>query len=258
MGEYAIRRNSKRLSKGSSPLKRSLKVFSGVFLLIFAGFFLYNFYNFFTSSSYFFVKEVEVVGNNRLAVEDIVKSVGLAKDSNIFSVDISSISNVIRGNPWVKDVSVSRLLPDKLSVKLIERRPVAILSKKGIYLIGDDGTVMEKIEDYSAIPLPLLIGTDAIVKKIGNKLESSSVVTLIEALAFCEESSFITHRGISSIQIMRNDKINLITRQGDISVIIDGLYLSENLKKLDRIEEFIGASFVKKIDLSFKGQAIVI
>lgn len=254
--------NNKRVPRGErrrrSPIRRFMKLFLATSFLILAGLFLHNCYGFFTTSPYFMVKDVEVLGNNRLAAEYIVGRIGLDKNQNIFLADISTISAKVRDNPWIKDVSVSRLLPDKLSVKLVERRPVAIINKGGIYLVGDDGMVMERLEDYSALPLPLLLGTEIAIKRVGDRLESGLAAPLIDVIAVSAESSFITDKGIKSIEMLHNNKINLVTREGNISIIMDRSYLDEDLEKLDRIEGFIGTGFVKKIDLSFKGQAVVI
>lgn len=259
---YMDKYNNKRVPRGErrrrSPIRGFMKLFLATSFLILAGLFLHNCYGFFTTSPYFMVKDIEVIGNNRLAAEYVVGRIGLDKNQNIFLTDISAISAKVRDNPWIKDVSVSRLLPDKLSVKLVERHPVAIINKGGIYLVGDDGMVMERIEDYSGLPLPLLLGTEVAIKRVGDRLKSDLAASLIDIIAVTAESSFVTGKGIKSIEMLHNNKINLVTREGNISIIIDGLYLDEGLEKLDRIEEFIGTSFVKKIDLSFKGQVVVI
>ncbi len=67
--------------------------------------------------------------------------------TNLFSIDLAKLRQSIMDNiPEVEKVSVSRVLPDKLEVEMLERIPRAELSQGR--LIDENGVIMDK--DYCA------------------------------------------------------------------------------------------------------------
>lgn len=110
----------------------------------------------------FEVKRVEITGMQRvdqLKVYDIVLA---EKDRAMPLVDVDKIRDDLMQYGWIKDVHVSRRLPDTLVVEIIERKPAALWSHDDKFaLIDDQGIVLEASSPAKAGDLPLLAGTDA-------------------------------------------------------------------------------------------------
>jgi cell division protein FtsQ len=110
----------------------------------------------------FEVKDVEVTGMERvdqLKVYDIVLA---EMDRSMPMVDIEKVRADLLQYGWIKDARVSRRLPDRLAVEIIERKPTAIWQRNGKYsLIDADGVVLENVKGSTAGELPLLNGVDA-------------------------------------------------------------------------------------------------
>lgn len=110
----------------------------------------------------FEVKRVEITGMDRvdqLKVYDIVLA---EKDRAMPLVDIDQIRSDLINYGWIKDVRVTRRLPDTLVVDIIERKPTAVWQRGGIYsLIDDQGIELEKIAAAEIGQLPVINGEGA-------------------------------------------------------------------------------------------------
>ncbi|WP_164099257.1 cell division protein FtsQ/DivIB, partial [Serratia marcescens] len=64
--------------------------------------------------------------------------------------------------PWIKDARVSRRLPDKLLIDIVEREPAAIWQNHGqLMLIDPAGVPLEPVSREAMPDLPLLVGDGA-------------------------------------------------------------------------------------------------
>jgi len=94
---------------------------------------------------YFLVKEIDVSGNNIVSEEIITSSIDDLVDKWIFFVQTPSLENVLTDEfKYIKSVYVEKVLPAKLSIKIDERKPIAVWrTVNGAYLIDDEGFVLE-------------------------------------------------------------------------------------------------------------------
>jgi cell division protein FtsQ len=124
----------------------------------------------------FEVKRVEITGMDRvdqLKVYDIVLA---EKDRAMPLVDIEQIRADLIDYGWIKDVRVTRRLPDTLVVDIIERKPTAVWQRGGVFsLIDDQGTELEKISQDEIGKLPVINGEGAAgqVVALGKLLDSA-------------------------------------------------------------------------------------
>ncbi|MEA2561271.1 MAG: cell division protein FtsQ [Acidobacteriota bacterium] len=90
------------------------------------------------ASSRFNLAEVIVVaGTPRIPAEVLRKAVAPFEGANLILLPLDSVEAAVRRNPWVDTVEVAKELPDRLRVKVTERRPVALLVRD----IGNTGLV---------------------------------------------------------------------------------------------------------------------
>lgn len=122
----------------------------------------YQKYAEFSAKAGFEVKRVEISGMDRvdqLKVYDIVLA---EKDRAMPLVDVDKIRADLIQYGWIKEVRVSRRLPDTLVVEIIERKPTAVWQRGGqLSLIDARGNVLEDIKQGAGGDLPTLNGEGA-------------------------------------------------------------------------------------------------
>lgn len=82
-----------------------------------------------------------------------------------FGQNIQEIKDKLLSMSWVKDVVVRKLYPDRLSITLIEHKPVAIWNDD--YFVSEQGVVFRlPKERMTEAQMPLLYGPDTEGKKV--------------------------------------------------------------------------------------------
>jgi cell division protein FtsQ len=105
------------------------------------------------------VANVEVRGSRFLSEGEVRELLGPAVGENILSLDIDELKARLRASPWVADATVSRTLPDTLRVEVHERAPLALAEVERLYLMDQDGVLIDMYGPRTAgFDLPIVRG----------------------------------------------------------------------------------------------------
>ena len=151
-----------RRKNKTSPLKRiirSLPVFGGVVAGGFALVYAANFISDVEIPEVLPVEEVQVVGElkflNKKAIEEtVMRSV----NGGYFTVDLTSVRDLLQYQPWVRNVSLRRVWPASINVTIEEQVPVAYWNDDGY--INEAGEVFKPAAINTTLNLPKLRGPE--------------------------------------------------------------------------------------------------
>lgn len=110
----------------------------------------------------FRVDGIEVTGTKRMSAMTVY-AVALDQQSRAMPlVDIAGVRDRLLKYGWVADAQVSRRLPDKLVINIVEREPAAVWQNHGVLtLIDKDGVLLDPVSADAMPDLPLVIGDGA-------------------------------------------------------------------------------------------------
>lgn len=109
------------------------------------------------TSDFFTTRHIDVAGNARLTREMVLQYGGLSEGDNSLSVSIADVERNLRDTPWVEEVSVKRLLPDRFVIKLKERMPSFWVRKgDGLFYANERGEIIAPVESRNFLSLPTL------------------------------------------------------------------------------------------------------
>lgn len=96
------------------------------------------------ASDFFEVKKIAVVGVHRASKEGIENVVRMETErTGVWRSDLFGLKSKVEKQPFVKTASVTRVLPGGLRVQIVERQPVALVTRSGRgYLIDPDGEIL--------------------------------------------------------------------------------------------------------------------
>ena len=157
-----LKLNKKNLIKGNfygfetDKLTRLINlVFLLLLILFFCGFYFFDSLsknhiinkikpsNQFLIKNGFKIENVLITGTLNLSENYIKDIIETHNDGSIFNIDLSLIYNKIKQNSWVKEVSIERILPNIIKIKIIENEPIAIWqNKKDNKLITANGDII--------------------------------------------------------------------------------------------------------------------
>ena len=205
---------------------------------------VYTCWIFITTAPYFALSEISISGNGRVPAGKILEAAGIEKGINIFTFNMREAGRRIEEIPWIRRVHIEREFPDTIRIRVVERRPVAMIEVGGFYYVDEEGYIFAAADSVSGWDYPVLTGIDK--------------ESLLEGE---EETFFLLARGLSLIRMLAvregrltwNDisEINLDLAEGVTIFTVAGgtpIHLG-----LDRFERKLDMADKVLADLGMKG-----
>jgi cell division protein FtsQ len=126
-------------------------------------------------------------------------------DRSVFTVPLAERRRRLLAIDWVEDASISRIWPDRLVVRITERKPVAfVFFRSGVLLIDFYGVLLEP-PAQAQFAFPVLSG---IREDEPEDRRREHVRTFLQVL---EELGFLA-KDISEVDVYDSDNIRLVTQ----------------------------------------------
>lgn len=112
-----------------------------------------------SSSSRFAVKNILIEGAAHRPQPEIARLAGVALGKNIFTIDLEAARRGVMSDPWIERATVDRKLPGSLTIQVVEREPLSLVSLGGsLYLSCRGGEIFKRVEAGDPIDFPLITG----------------------------------------------------------------------------------------------------
>lgn len=132
------------------------------------------------SARAFHTGNVIISGNYYLEEDEIMRGLGIKEGDGLTGISFKDLGKRLKKHPWIKEVSLRRQFPDTLMLRIKEAVPKALLSLNGrMFLIDDDGRILEEIRDRSTPFLPVIKG----VSPARDRKGLMEALKLVDALA---------------------------------------------------------------------------
>jgi cell division protein FtsQ len=106
--------------------------------------------------------QVTIAGIARLSEVEVLEAAGISAKVSLALLDPVDMRDRLERVPLVKSASVRKLYPNELVITLVEREAHALWQKNGeVFVIAQDGTVVDRLQDARFARLPLVVGEDA-------------------------------------------------------------------------------------------------
>jgi cell division protein FtsQ len=207
-----------------------------VICIVFAGFFMCRYWAY--QSDLFRVCQVLVKGCNRVTEEKVLQRSDVTAQDNLLSLDLKSIAASIEAHPWVHSVEVKKKLPDHLIITIKERTPVALLNSDKIYLIDEQGEIIDELSAEYPVSLPIITGIDP--KNIKNhqitKSPNHQIQKALELISIASKGTrTLGVNNISQINIAKRDTLILYTSDSGIPFHFDTENISAQFSKAEKV-----------------------
>ncbi|MBA7574483.1 Cell division protein FtsQ [subsurface metagenome] len=140
--------------------------------------------NYFYNSKYFKVKSIDIQGSTHYKDGEIISLIPEVIGANIFEINKKKDEETIRELNWVKEVELRKIFPDKVIIKLVERKPFLIIVYKDKYFLMDnEGVVLDKIEKEDLNGYKDLIRVRNVVNysvNIGDKIAKKNALSCVD------------------------------------------------------------------------------
>lgn len=211
----------------------------------------------------FFVKDIQVEGNQFLTEESLLQRVSIDSTQDLFEVQPDIIEEQIKQHyPLVKNVDVVRQLPGSIRIKVEEARPIAkFYYERECFGLDIEGALLSGLKPSLLYDLPIITGVRLQKQKNGMLRFAAGFSKVIECLQDLQQNNLYLLNDISEIQFNAKSGIILYLLDSAAPVIIGKKDISEKLKKMrlafPQIKREINFAQTKYIDLRIESQIII-
>ena len=154
----------------------------------------------------YFLREINFTTDGALTRDQVLTAAGLNEGRNIFTVHLAETRAAIEKLPQVESAVVQRLLPNRMTVTISERRPIAWVTAKGdedpsssdrSFLIDARGIILRSrvvLPEYYNLPIISGFETGNLVP--GKKVNALEMQAALELVRLNAESTRFQARNI--------------------------------------------------------------
>lgn len=213
----------------------------------------YGTYYFFMKSDFFDVREIAFTGDpdgQFSAGEEKVKKLYLGQ--NIFRVDIRAIASLMKSQyPHIHKVEARRVMPDKIELDFIIRKPIAIIDRDNL-IIDKDAVVLSA--HYKTTGLVRIKGVRFAydIPSPGKRVKAEEVTKALMLLEILKERKIAGSYTLDYIDV--SDSNNLLISLDGMKVKMGDTDFSERIEKLSNIlkDPNVKIKDINYIDLRFE------
>ncbi|MBI2370341.1 MAG: FtsQ-type POTRA domain-containing protein [Deltaproteobacteria bacterium] len=208
-------------------------------------------------AGFFRVRVVEVEGAQKVARAELLDLAGVHAGEPLVGVDIAGVARQVQRHPWVAAVQVRRAFPDRLSLRVQERQPVAIVSAQALYYVDSEGVVFTQVGPGHSLDYPVITGLDPAAVAAGSPGVQAS---LRRALLFLEVA---TRRGlqaqVSEVTLDRTGGLVVFLQGSPARIHIGTEQFETRLDRLLRVQADLQGRAVTPtvIDLTYADRVVV-
>ncbi len=231
-----------RIRLGSMAVAVTLGTLFGIFLLWRAGEWALD--TFVYENSEFAIQHIDVQTDGMIAPDQLRRWSGVKVGENLMALDLGSVQRNLELVSTIGSVSVERVLPHTLRIRVMERQPVAQVDvpragpgggiEVTVYQLDADGYVMQPLDPrLCVIPLaqikdqlPVIAGLNVYRLQPGQRVESPQALTALKLVTAFNHSLLAGMVSLRRIDISLPGVVVATTAQGaEITFGLDNLDL---------------------------------
>lgn len=192
-------------------------------------------YGYMVDSPLLTLREVIIEGCRKTSEREILSLTQLDRRPNILSVELDALRSKLETNPWIARAEIRRIFPDSISIKVIERRPNAIILLERLYYIDAQGAIFAKFPEDQDIDYPILTGLhreDFKANPDQSRALLSKALTLVTVM---ENGEVLSKKDISEIHMDKASGISIYTKEGAIEIKLGLDHYEPKWKRLERV-----------------------
>jgi cell division septal protein FtsQ len=202
----------------------------------------------------FAIQKIDVQTDGVISAEQLRRWSGVRAGQNLLALKLADVKQSLEMQEMIESVSIERILPGTLRLRIREREPVAQVNVPmpragggfdlSIFQIDANGYVMRPLDPRQrATPasaaddqLPLLLGINASDLRPGRKLDSTQVQAALKWIDAFESSTMAGLVDLKTIDVLSPEVLVITTGQGSqITFGVDNF--DQQLLRWQRIQE---------------------
>ncbi len=129
------------------------------------------------------VRRVEVVGVSHLSAAKVRALARVPSDATLIRFPADAVASRVISDPWVRSAQISRVFPDGMRIRVVERTPVAIVDVgTRFWLVDGAGFVIAEQSGEVTAAAVVVRDVDGLDPKPGRRTTSETLLNAIAVL----------------------------------------------------------------------------
>ncbi|MFH1501920.1 MAG: FtsQ-type POTRA domain-containing protein [Candidatus Eisenbacteria bacterium] len=208
----------------------------------------------------FRIARVDVRGATVLTSHEVEALSGLSEGASLLAVSVPAVEAAIASSPRVERAQASKLLPDRVLIRLVEKEPLALVETAGgVFEVADDLTILPQVERTAFVDVPVVTGGRRDLET-GATIDDEELVAALELIRRARDVSVALWMDMSEVRIAPGSGLVIYTVADGAEIRVGSGALDEDgLARLSMVLSDLDARGVaaESIDLRFEDQAVV-
>ncbi|MCK5148228.1 cell division protein FtsQ/DivIB [bacterium] len=235
--------------------------FQTVIVMAMTGIFVTAYINWMNSDNTFQLSELIIDGIDYFQEEEIVDQGGIKDLVNIRNLSLESVQAKLETNPFLEQVDIHKTFPGKLHLKIIEKKPIALLNVQGALLCLDRDGLVLPTRPGRLYHLPVISGKFECEIEAGVHAGGDAVIEGLNFIRTILSDRPDIYENISEIVVGHDKGMLLYTNKLGIPVWFGKGEMQEKVRYFEAIYQELTTNHqfkqVKYIDLRYTNQVIL-
>ncbi len=216
-------------------------------------------YGYMVDSPLLALREVVIEGCRKTSERDILSMTHLDRGPNILSIKLATLRSKVETNPWIERAEIRRIFPDRISIRITERRPAAIILLDRFYYIDTQGVIFTRVPKDHQIDHPILTGLHRDDFKANPDEAWGLISKALRLIRVIEGGEVLSQKDISEIHMDKAFGISIYTKDGAIEIKLGLDNYDTKWKRLERVWRHLRKRPFKPayIDCNYEKRVIV-
>jgi cell division protein FtsQ len=199
-----------------------------VFLVTAAGAAVYSWLG---HSRLFSVRSIDMNRCDYVTKDEVTGILSRVPQGNIWSLSSRDIGSRLLTHPWVRGVSVRKSFPDRLVVRIQERKPAAMINLDALYYLDEEGTIFKRLTAYDPKNFPIVTGFTQRELGARDAVALQNLKKTLELLRFTD--SGVLRQNVSEVHFDAQEGYTLVTRDTGLQLKIGTMDFREAMKRVE-------------------------
>jgi len=204
--------------------------------------------------AYFALSRIELEGNRRLGRREVLRWAGVDAHTSIWDARPDLVKMRLLNHPWIRKVKIQREFPNRLSIRVVERRPVAIVRLNELNYVDAAGHILGPLREGDSPDFPLITGLG---DPEAAAFFSVGVHRALRFLRLCERIH--SFDAISEVRVDRDRGLTVFPLRRAVAVVVGWGGWRQKLARAAKVLAVWEGqmSRLATVDVSFRDMAIV-
>ncbi len=188
-------------------------------------------YSWLGHSPVFSVQVIDINPCDHVSRDEVSGILAGVSRGNIWTLSTREIGRRLLTHPYVREVSVRKAFPDKLVVRVGERRPVAMINLDSLYYVDERGEVFKRLTAYDPKGLPIVTGFSRADIAAKDPVSMQNLKRTIELLQ-CAGAG-VLRDNISEAHFDAQDGFTIVTRDTGLQLKVGTTEFREAMRRVE-------------------------